>query len=121
MFKDKAEMLITALKSGEYKKGSGKLCRIDQNGNKAFCCLGVLSELAIKNKISVIQITEPAFLSTDNHVKYDESPYGLSKNTAKWAGIDMDDEYELSVLNDDSDTWDEVIEYLEIMEYKENL
>lgn len=39
---------VAALRSGEYGQGYGKLCLIDYNGSKSYCCLGVLTDLAVK-------------------------------------------------------------------------
>jgi hypothetical protein len=36
---------VKALRSGKYRKTSRKLCRITKNGNKSWCCLGVLTDL----------------------------------------------------------------------------
>jgi hypothetical protein len=40
---------LNALRSGEYRQGMGRLCTASLNGaTKSFCCLGVLSDLAVK-------------------------------------------------------------------------
>ncbi len=36
---------LTALRSGEYEQGKGALCTVD-HGDKRFCCLGVLADVA---------------------------------------------------------------------------
>lgn len=36
---------IKALRSGQYKQGTGYLCRADLDTPKAFCCLGVLFDI----------------------------------------------------------------------------
>lgn len=42
---------VAALRSGKYTKGTGRLCRIEENGTRTYCCLGVLCEvLGIKGK-----------------------------------------------------------------------
>lgn len=43
---------LTALRSGEYKQGTGAL----RNGN-AFCCLGVLCDLAAKQGVGKWEVT----------------------------------------------------------------
>ena len=40
-----AKRWVDALRSGEYNQGEGFLCRIDANGRKYHCCLGVLCEI----------------------------------------------------------------------------
>jgi hypothetical protein len=39
---------LAALRSGEYKQGRKRLCSIHTDGVTYHCCLGVLSELAMK-------------------------------------------------------------------------
>ncbi len=36
---------LEALESGKYEQGQGRLCLLDQRGNKEYCCLGVLCEV----------------------------------------------------------------------------
>lgn len=45
MKKTIAEKWVKALRSGKYKKTTGQLCKVAKNGNKSYCCLGVLTEL----------------------------------------------------------------------------
>jgi hypothetical protein len=45
MNKKIADMWVAALRSGQYRKTTGKLCKIAKNGNKGWCCLGVLTDL----------------------------------------------------------------------------
>jgi hypothetical protein len=45
MHKEIADRWVTALRSGQYRKTKGKLCRVAKNGNKGWCCLGVLTDL----------------------------------------------------------------------------
>jgi len=51
MRKDIADRLIAALRSGEYKQGQGRLCRAIADGSRSFCCLGVLTDLAVKEGV----------------------------------------------------------------------
>ena len=51
MKKTIAEKWIKALRSGKYKKTMGQLCRVAKNGNKSYCCLGVLTELYNKEHV----------------------------------------------------------------------
>lgn len=39
---------LKALRSGEYAQTKNKLCHIGENGERSFCCLGVLSDIAVK-------------------------------------------------------------------------
>jgi hypothetical protein len=36
---------VKALRSGKYRKTTGVLCKVANNGNKSYCCLGVLTDL----------------------------------------------------------------------------
>jgi hypothetical protein len=42
---------LSALRSGEYKQGQGKLAKVAESGEKQYCCLGVLCDIAIRNKV----------------------------------------------------------------------
>ena len=48
MIEERARELSAALRSGEYEQGTGLLGRLNDDGTKAFCCLGVACELAVK-------------------------------------------------------------------------
>lgn len=45
MNKQVMELWVKALRSGKYRKGRNRLCTISKNGNKKWCCLGVLCDL----------------------------------------------------------------------------
>ncbi len=75
---------IEALRSGEYKKGMGRLRGAD-SPNDYYCCLGVLCELAVK--AGVIEPVERGGI-------YDSYRYGeegelslLPKAVQEWAGV----------------------------------
>ena len=51
MKKTIAEKWVKALRSGKYAKTKGLLCKVAKNGNKSYCCLGVLTELYNKEHI----------------------------------------------------------------------
>jgi hypothetical protein len=36
---------VKDLRSGKYRKTTGTLCKVAKNGNKSWCCLGVLTDL----------------------------------------------------------------------------
>ena len=48
MNKEIKALWISALLSGDYKQTTGALCRTDESGNESYCCLGVLTELAVE-------------------------------------------------------------------------
>lgn len=43
------ELWLNALRSGEYKQCRYRLKKINNKNQESFCCLGVLTDLAIKN------------------------------------------------------------------------
>lgn len=65
MREDIKELWVTALRSGEYKQGTGQL-----NYSGHFCCLGVLCEVLLNNE-------EVASLN-DNLRKREHNFYGMS-------------------------------------------
>lgn len=44
------KLWVSALRSGKYKQGKDALCRGNQNGTR-HCCLGVLSDIAVKQGV----------------------------------------------------------------------
>lgn len=96
---------VAALRSGQYKQGQGRL-RSPQDG---FCCLGVLCDLAVKEKVAEWRYTDPnpeancgiwsCQVNGWNDSKNDVLPYGVSL----WAGVfDMDDLFINEVGIDDT-------------------
>lgn len=65
----------SALKSGEYVQGSGRL----KNEDNSFCCLGVLTDLAVKSNVGQWDVTNWSF--------NDETDY-LAPNVIEWAGLE---------------------------------
>jgi hypothetical protein len=103
------ELWVKALESGEYKQGRAVLARVQPDGSETYCCLGVLTQEAVKAGIT-------QRCGTD---EYDVVLYGdaLAPNTAlpgtevvEWAGLRDSDpnpyvfyngsSYALSALND---------------------
>ena len=39
---------VAALRSGRYKQGIGALCYVGNSGERRFCCLGVLADIAVE-------------------------------------------------------------------------
>lgn len=99
---------VSALRSGQYKQGKGKLCYGNQNGTK-YCCLGVLSDLAVKNGVCS---RRTAF--SENRL--------LNNPVMKWSGLDNRDpkiKYEgdydcVSRLNDEKNlNFDQIAQLIE--------
>jgi hypothetical protein len=84
MKKDVAEKWVAALRSGNYKQGTGRL----RNNDKSFCCLGVLcdvlgrkfDEYGVVEETSVLlpkSVVEEAKMKNDAGV-IEEDPKGLA-------------------------------------------
>ncbi len=86
------EKWLEALKSGEYKKG--KYCL---KNNDEFCCLGVLCDIS--------------GLSDWSDEIYDGARQCLPIKVEDWSDIHYQNT--LIEINDNSDDWDEIIEYIE--------
>lgn len=48
MNREVTQAWVDALRSGDYRQTRGVLSRVDMDGSKGFCCLGVLCNLAVK-------------------------------------------------------------------------
>lgn len=51
MNKDAKALWLTALRSGEYEQSSGALKGVNEDGKVGYCCLGVLTDIAIKTGV----------------------------------------------------------------------
>lgn len=69
---------LKALRSGEYKQGRHAL-----NTNDQYCCLGVLCELAVKEKVVTKYKDE-----WTTHAVYDGEMYALPACVRDWAELD---------------------------------
>ncbi len=89
-----AKMWLKALKSGEYKQTNG---RLQENGR--YCCLGVLTDLAVKNGVIC------KFRS--------ENDSGLmpTKTVKEWIGLK--NEKRLASLNDNKKSFKFIANYIE--------
>lgn len=58
--KEQFDAWLEALRSGDYKQGVGRLCRVDDEGNEEHCCLGVLAEVIGMDKDDRLAIREYA-------------------------------------------------------------
>ena len=95
MNKEIKKLWVTALRSGEYKQGTKHLRTANQHGTR-YCCLGVLSDLAVKAKACTVKeaFTSPLEL--------------LTPSVMKWAGLKTENpkitkKYRLSAYNDGND------------------
>lgn len=74
------QMWIDALRSGEYKQGRESLQKNDR-----FCCLGVLCDLAEKNKQPILKDSVDGITFFDGECEF------LPKAVMRWAGFRNDD------------------------------
>lgn len=115
MNQDVKEQWLTALRSGDYPQTQG--CLRDDNG---YCCLGVLTDIAVKNKV----IPEPDRYG-DRFRYFDGEGSLLPFKVTKWAGLDspnpavrvhLEDRERrqcLSELNDEYMSFDEIADLIE--------
>jgi hypothetical protein len=92
MNKNVKQLWINALQSGEYKQGSGCLLSCSKEGDKKFCCLGVLVDLFEKEHI--LTFTKHSSGFGPNH------QYALPSIVALWSGVSRRQESILMELND---------------------
>lgn len=97
MDKEVKERWLTALKSGDYKKGVKTL----RTSRGEFCCLGVLADLDD-------HLNEDGDLKNDRYYMGGVSPFFKSEYDISLLAVE-----ELVVLNDKNETWDLVIDYIE--------
>jgi hypothetical protein len=74
MHKKIANKWVTALRSGKYRKTTGELCKVAENGNKSWCCLGVLTDLYNKEH-------------KQDPIEIDEGDEDLPDSAEKWSGM----------------------------------
>lgn len=101
---DVARMWADALDSGDYEQTRGALSRVNsETGEKSYCCLGVLCELAINAGVPIK--VEPSI--DDNRLYYDGTGGRLPNAVQEWAECDDDPDlgHETAVHLNDSFGW----------------
>lgn len=101
------------LRSGRYKKGIGYLCE-QVDGEDLYCCLGVLCDIAIQGDWEWNE-KERAWLPPDS-VRRGKSgfPEGhLNDGAYNKLGLRRAEWRKLGAINDDSDSFREVAQYIE--------
>lgn len=116
MNKEVKQKWISALRSGEYKQGTGRLKREDE-----YCCLGVLCDLYIKEHKNEVSWEEKRL--TGYYFRGQQAEYGfhLPPEVITWAGITSDNpnvHYEckcspLTKLNDRQVNFNTISELIE--------
>lgn len=125
--------VVRRLRSGKYKQGQSALRLKDPEGD-AFCCLGVMCEMAVEEGV----VERGPFDSDDRSYWYGDDEEGnniyLPDKVVDWAGIVSDVEKEMSlgdywyeqrgsfgegefdslaVMNDDGKTFPEIADWME--------
>lgn len=110
MRKEVKEKWVTALRSGEYEQGDGQLC-IEYGGTDrkpCFCCLGVLTELAVKE--GVVNWYDPEMGFAPPRVgEWAGLPEGLPEKTIGSLSLQ---EF-LAGMNDDGVSFSEIADWIE--------
>lgn len=116
------EKWLKALRSGEYKQGEGSLITKDDE----FCCLGVLSDLYLKEHGEAWGDEKDQFPNSTYRFCRGEA-YFLSESVMEWAGLKEEDPqiriliqsctikglYRLSELNDGKESFEEIADGIE--------
>ena len=81
MNKEVKALWLDALRSGKYEQGLGTLCDVNDDGDRKFCCLGVLCDVAIEQGL-------PIEVQVNSHTTiYDDSSGYLPDSVREWAGL----------------------------------
>ncbi len=90
---DVKKVWVKALRSGEYNKGKGTMCRVDNKGGYSFCCLGVLADESIDTDWHRLD-------STNHRLGRDGASSSLTGDQREKVGLSADAQDELAVAND---------------------
>jgi hypothetical protein len=103
-----AKMWVEALRSGKYKQARKALCRIDEFGEKSYCCLGVLCDIAV-DQLAGIEVRKNS--SGSMHMYDNEAAYP-PLSVVQWA--ELKDISGLADLNDrQGRSFEEIAGYIE--------
>jgi hypothetical protein len=116
---------VAALRSGEFEQGRGALFGVDDQGKASYCCLGVLSKLAVDAE--VVEMDPTSQLGNGCHRFGRMSSEGfkgtysyLPVDVQDWAGVNGDPEVTidektmyLSQHNDMGATFAQIAEAIE--------
>jgi hypothetical protein len=130
MKKNITKIWTKALKSKKYKQGTGCLCKIKEDGQTEFCCLGVLTDLyqqhQKKNKKKMLRVSiknSYVYVQECKIVQFANSSGLLPKAVQEWAGIkysngshlekNTNDNYDLAEMNDNGWSFKDIADYIE--------
>lgn len=110
MNKEVKALWTAALRSGKYEQGRSFLCTADSDGERRYCCLGVLCALAV-----IAGAAEEEEVTDGGVIPYDENTEVLPPGVTVWAGLSTDNPFvvthpeglpeSLAALNDDGLTF----------------
>lgn len=85
--KERLQLLVNALRSGEYTQGKNVLAKPNIDGKMCYCCLGVACKVAIDNGLE-IEVDDSI---KDAPVEFDGDRTVLPQSVQTWYGFDRDD------------------------------
>lgn len=85
------KLWVEALRSGKYKQGRGYL-HTNYGDDHAYCCLGVLAEIAITNGVSV-SVDSRSLDGRESCWEYGDCVEFLPETIAEWANLTTTGEY----------------------------
>lgn len=88
------ERWVKALRSGEFEQGEGMLCKVGADGQRRYCCLGVLSQLAVRSRV-IPKAREDEDYGDGMPMRYgaDDDIHYTPKEVTEWAGLDSNNPY----------------------------
>lgn len=78
---------VEALRSGDYKQGTGALLKVREDGTEEFCCLGVACQISgVVSRLDRGELRVPAFVSNED--PDDNNAGTLPDAVVEWLGIE---------------------------------
>lgn len=111
---------LDALRSGEYEQTKGVLTRVNRDGEKSYCCLGVLCDVAVKDGFLDIETTTKAMGHVD-YIAYNNFDTILPPSVQEWAGLFTETGgLPGRIVDDEDDTYGTLTELNDHAEYDFN-
>lgn len=91
--KERVQILVDALKSGNYAQVNGTLGSVAPNGQRSYCCLGVACEVAIKHGVSDVSRADAVpriDYGRPYNIAYNGSRSTLPQEVQRWFGFSSD-------------------------------
>lgn len=106
---------LTALRSGDYIQGQGRLHKV-VGGQAQFCCLGVLCEIAVGQGV-IPSARAFRFDDGNSEFEYGNSYVYLPPEVEEWACVDqegrVDTDLSLTSMNDSGYNFDAIANVIE--------